>query len=365
MIKFTSSTAVLLLCSLVPFTASAHESHNHVANNATPVYNKNAKPPILLAQADTKKMAAVSMLAVTPAQLNSLPEAIFITFAPGVGVWHDEKYFYVSSNSVPNHRMMVGITAWQQQVPLPQPYSGTNAWRIPLYPILAANPKSAKDNFFRGAIALAANGVPIYNPIKNDGKTDTFLAGELDEFGGHSGRADDYHYHIAPTHLQAAVGAGMPIAYALDGYAIYGFTDQDGSNPGNLDKFNGHNTPSLGYHYHATKTYPYLNGGFHGEVVEAGGQVDPQPQPGGVRPALTPWRGASIVGFKSKDAREYSVEVSAAGQKYFVNYVLNYDGTVRFDFVAPDGSIRTETYSPRLRGGGKGGEQNKKLPSKD
>ena len=89
---------------------------------------------------------------------------------------------------MPDHHMMVGITAWQQQVPLPQPYSGANAWRIPLRPVPAANPMSAKDNFFRGAIALAANGVPIYNPIKNDGKTDTFLAGELDELGGHCGR---------------------------------------------------------------------------------------------------------------------------------------------------------------------------------
>jgi hypothetical protein len=38
--------------------------------------------------------------------------------------------------------------------------------------------------------------------------------------GGHSGKADDYHYHIAPLHLQALIGADKPIAYALDGYAI-------------------------------------------------------------------------------------------------------------------------------------------------
>ena len=118
----------------------------------------------------------------------------------------DAKYFYVESNSMPDHRMMVGITAWQQQVPLPQPYFGDNAWRIPLEPVVAENPLSAKSHFFRGAIALAANGIPIFNPIKNDGKTDTLIAGELDEFGGHCGRADDYHYHIAPTHLQEIIG---------------------------------------------------------------------------------------------------------------------------------------------------------------
>ena len=203
----------------------------------------------------------------------------------------DEKFFYVESNSMPDHRMMVGITAWQQQVPIPQPYFGENAWRIPLEPVVAKNPLSAKSHFFRGAIALAANGVPIFNPIKNDGRTDTLLAGELDEFGGHCGRGDDYHYHIAPTHLQELVGKDKPIAYALDGYPIYGYTEPDGSDVRGLDEFNGHSTPQLGYHYHATKTYPYLNGGFHGEVKEVDGQVDPQPRAGGVREALPPLRG--------------------------------------------------------------------------
>ena len=94
---------------------------------------------------------------------------------------------------------------------------------------------------------------------------------------------NDYHYHIAPTHLQEIVGKDKPVAYALDGYAIYGFTEPDGTKVEGLDQFNGHTTPELGYHYHATKTYPYLNGGFHGEVVERDGQVDPQPRAGGVR----------------------------------------------------------------------------------
>ena len=102
----------------------------------------------------------------------------------------DANFFYVETDAMPDHKMMVGITAWQQQVPLPQPYFGDNAWRIPLEPVVAKNPLSAKSHFFRGAIALAANGIPIFNPIKNDGKTDTLVAGELDEFGGHCGRAE-------------------------------------------------------------------------------------------------------------------------------------------------------------------------------
>jgi len=268
----------------------------------------------------------------------------------------DEKFFYVESNSMPDHRMMVGITAWQQQVPIPQPYFGDNAWRIPLEPVVARNPLSAKSHFFRGAIALAANGVPIFNPIKNDGRTDTLLAGELDEFGGHCGRGDDYHYHIAPTHLQGIVGKDKPIAYALDGYPIYGYTEPDGSEVQGLDEFNGHSTPQLGYHYHATKKYPYLNGGFHGEVKEVDGQVDPQPRAGGVREALPPLRGAKITGFESKDNKSFSIKVEVGRETRYVNYFLNQDGSAKFDFVDGNGKVKTETYSPRQRGPG-GGER--------
>ncbi|MFY7699425.1 MAG: YHYH protein, partial [Burkholderiaceae bacterium] len=262
----------------------------------------------------------------------------------------DDDFFYVESNSMPDHRMMVGITAWQQQVPIPQPYFGDNAWRIPLEPVVAKNPMSAKSHFFRGAIALAANGVPIFNPIKNDGRTDTLLAGELDEFGGHCGRGDDYHYHIAPTHLQGIVGKDKPIAYALDGYPIYGYTEPDGSEVQGLDEFNGHSSPQLGYHYHATKKYPYLNGGFHGEVKEVDGQVDPQPRAGGVREALPPLRGAKITGFESKDNKSFSIKVEVGRETRYVNYFLNQDGSVKFDFVDGNGKVKTETYSPRQRG---------------
>ena len=277
----------------------------------------------------------------------------------------DSKFFYVESNSMPDHRLMVGITAWQQQVPMPQPYFDNNAWRIPLEPVVAKNPLSAKSHFFRGAIALAANGVPIFNPIKNDGRTDTLLAGELDEFGGHCGRADDYHYHIAPTHLQEIVGKDKPVAYALDGYAIYGYTEPDGSKVEGLDQFNGHTTPRLGYHYHATKTYPYLNGGFHGEVVERDGQVDPQPRAGGVRPALPPLRGAKIVDFAELAKDSYRLTYEIQGKKRTVSYVLAKDGAAQFTFVDPNGKANTESYTPRRRGGGDPLPRNNPPPRND
>jgi len=88
----------------------------------------------------------------------------------------DEKYFYVESNGIPDHTMMVGITAWQQQVPLSQSYTGKNAWQIPLVPKLLNKPVSTKKELFRGAIALAVNGVLIFNALNNR-KEDAYLAG--------------------------------------------------------------------------------------------------------------------------------------------------------------------------------------------
>lgn len=267
----------------------------------------------------------------------------------------DDNFLYVGSNGMPDHRIMVGITAWQQQVPLPQHYFNENSWRIPLNPVVARTPLSAKDNFFRGAIALAVNGVPIFNPIKNDGRTDTLLAGELDEFGGHCGRADDYHYHVAPVHLEPKVGKGNPLAFALDGYPLLGYDEPDGSPALPLDAMNGHEDEDGHYHYHATKTYPYVNGGFHGEISLRGGQVDPQPHAEPLRSAQSPLPGATITAFHSPKPGSYRLTYLLGGQEHFVNYSLGgHNDQVSFEFADHSGASRVETYrrAPTDRRGG-------------
>jgi hydrogenase/urease accessory protein HupE len=289
----------------------------------------------------------------SPDSVAARVEASFRPFAPRVTTRYDAQFFYVESDGMPEHRMMVGITAWQQQVPLPQPYRGENAWRFPLFARPAVTPLSAKEHFFRGAIAIAANGIPIFNPIKNDGHTDTFLAGELDEFGGHGGRADDYHYHLPPLHLQKTLGNTLPIAYALDGYPIYGLTDPDGSSPRDLDAFNGH-TANVGYHYHATKTYPYLNGGFHGEVTEIEGQVDPQPRTDPVRPSGDPLRGATVSDFEKLADNEFRLTYRLRGETWHIHYTINRDGTYTFDYIDGRGNTRSESYVRRRGRGGRG-----------
>jgi hypothetical protein len=66
------------------------------------------------------------------------PERIdssFVPFKPLVKTRWDNTYFYVESNGMPSEMpAMKGITAWQQQVPIPQPYFGNNAGCILMIP---------------------------------------------------------------------------------------------------------------------------------------------------------------------------------------------------------------------------------------
>jgi len=323
-------------------------------------YDRSVQPPETVAPAWRVASARpVAAIARARAAMPTTPAAAqaFAAFVPRVQLRWDERFLYIESNGLPTHGMMVGITAWQQQVPLPQPYVGDNAWRIPLQPEPSAEPVTIKNRFLRGAIAIAANGIPIFNPQNNRGEISQEI-GELDQWGGHCGRADDYHYHIAPLHLQRVLGPGLPVAYALDGYPIYGLTEPDGAAPAGLDAFNGHTTAALGYHYHASQKYPYVNGGFHGVVVEREGQVDPQPRAQGVREALTALRGAKITDFTaSPDEKTFALRYAVNGKPAAVNYATAGDGVWKFRFADADGRIRDETYraGDRRNGGGGGG----------
>ena len=347
------AVAWLLMIGAASDTVLAHPWHRHRRDDHDAVQQKSPPDAVnrfqLTANAKPKRADATDIArAFEP----------FVDLKT-ISVRSDDRYFFVESNGIPDHPLMVGIRTWQQQVPLPQKYTGDNAWQIPLEPVPASNPATTKGKFLRGAIALAVNGVPIFNPLNNRGE-DAFLIGELDEYGGHCGRADDYHYHLAPVHLEKQVGKGMPIAYALDGYPIYGYMEPDGSAVKGLDAFNGHEDADGNYHYHATKTYPYLNGGFHGEVTERDGQVDPQPRAEPVRPALEPLRGATIVGYASPTPTSRRLTYEVGGRQGFVDYKVNGDGTLVFDYTDPSGQKTTETYTPRSqRGqaapGGRGG----------
>jgi phosphatidylethanolamine-binding protein (PEBP) family uncharacterized protein len=332
------------------------EAHSWKAEGA-PVFDEALRAHILTEwqQEHGEKQTATPQLVAngTMPQVGKAPPqaAPFVAFAPRVEVKWDDRFLYIESNGLPAHNMMVGITAWQQQVPLPQSYRGENAWRLPLKPVPARMPAMIENHFLRGAIAIAVNGIPIFNPQNNRGEISQEI-GELDRWGGHCGRADDYHYHIAPLHLQSVVGKGMPIAFALDGYPIYGLTEPDGSVVGQLDECHGHEDAKIGYHYHASMKRPYLQSAFHGEVVEVGGQVDPQPRAEGVREALQPLRGAEITGFESTGADSYKLSYTVNGDKCSISYSFKAGGTYAFDFDDGRAGKSKEVFTARRGGGG-------------
>ena len=266
----------------------------------------------------------------------------FAAFSKSVKISKNSKYYLVESNGLPDHQMMVGIKSWQQQLPTIQPYTGSNAWSLPIKPVISSSPISAKTHFLRGAIAIAVNGVPIFNALNNRGD-DAFLSGELDDWGGHCGRADDYHYHIAPLHLQTTVGKKAPIAYALDGFPIYGETEIDGKKVTGLDQFNGHFDSKKNYHYHGTKTYPYINGGFKGVVKEVEGQVDPQSATRAFREAGAPLRGAVITGLDRTGSNAFDLTYSLNNANYHVKYTATLS-QVDLQFIDPSGAIKNESY---------------------
>lgn len=276
-------------------------------------------------------------------------DSAFAPFKPNVFTRWDGNYFYVESKGLPNHGMMTGITSWQQQVPIPQCYTDTNAWSIPLNPVIAATPVPVnQQHFLRGAIAVAANGIAIFNPYTNTG-VDAYLDGQLDNWGGHCGRADDYHYHIAPTHLYTSgqTTANLPIAYAFDGFAVYGSMEPDGITPmTTLDANHGHYGVNGIYHYHGTTSAPYMIGNMVGKVTEDSTlQIIPQARAFPVRPSLTPLSGATITGCIPNGTNNgYSLTYTRAGQNYSVDYSWTNTGSFTYNFVSPTGTT-TSNYT--------------------
>lgn len=273
-------------------------------------------------------------------------DSAFAPFRPQVHTFWDSTYFYVESQGIPSHQMMVGITAWQQQVPIPQCYIGTNAWSIPLNPVLAATPVPVNQNhFLRGAVAVAVNGVAIFNPYTNTG-ADAYLTGQLDNWGGHCGRADDYHYHIAPVTLYNQTAANMPIAYALDGFAVYGSLEPDSTPMTTLDVNHGHFAPNGVYHYHASPAAPYMIGNMVGQVTEDSTlQIVPQAAAHPVRPSLTPLTGAVIADCQPNGTNNgYTLTYTLSGQNYYVTYDWTNNGLYTFNFISPSGTT-TQAYN--------------------
>ena len=283
-----------------------------------------------------------------PKTTSTFIDSAYTAFKPAVSTSFDNTYFYVASNGIPNHNMMIGITNWQQQVPISQAYSGSNSWSIPLQPAYATTPLSTKSNFMKGAVAIAVNGIPIFNALNNRGE-DALKIGELDNWGGHCGKGDDYHYHAAPLHLSTFNGL-KPIAFALDGFSVYGAKEPDGSSMSSLDSCHGHLITGSVYHYHGTTDYPYVVGAMKGKVTldpsttAPENQIIPQAFTKPVRPATTPLNGASITDFVAVGTNGYLLTYKIGTKNGYVKYSWDANNKYTFILTDIDGVAVTNSY---------------------
>ncbi|MEP3428274.1 MAG: YHYH protein [Roseibium sp.] len=169
-----------------------------------------------------------------------------------------------SSKGLPNSSdpIMRGIIGSNQQFPSVHNFS----FEILQKPILASTPTPTE----AGPLGVAVNGVPIFDPStqgpikQSTGKRPSALEeGELDVCGGHAGRGDDYHYHMAPKCLIEDLGKKWvdgdkkPIGYAMDGFPILalGWFDRQNAVEAGLDSCRGIKD-SNGEYFYNVKTTP-------------------------------------------------------------------------------------------------------------
>ena len=141
---------------------------------------------------------------------------------------------------------------------------------LPKNPKATAQPTMLRQARFspRSGIGIGTDGVRFFPPEPVHGITAFQNIAPLDPFGGHTGFGHECHYHRAPS-VMSDDKSGKIIGFALDGFPIRGPHEPNGSKPQNLDTINGHDHDGLGYHFHATDTWPYLVGGFHGPLGAA------------------------------------------------------------------------------------------------
>lgn len=208
-----------------------------------------------------------------PAVYNKIYGATSITFD---GTWVTIKY-----NALPDHKSVyypVGNALYEN-------FSGTTfngvtfaknpntistqniTIKIPVTPTVSATHPSTP----MGVIGVALNGIPFFNQYAAGGSP---LSGEIasfDQWWGHPQQTGMYHYHVEPKYLTTVKASPSALmGFLLDGYPVYGTTEENGSAPAGLDAYHGHthatiDFPSGTYHYHFTAAAPYLNGnGFYG-----------------------------------------------------------------------------------------------------
>ena len=260
-------------------------------------------------------------------------------FGDTVSIRCENEVAYLLSTTYPTHDVMNGITATNEQIPVPAP--GLES-PIPLEPVMA-NAVTTRDS----SLGIAVNGVPIYDYTTGgelemdaegnttyDERRDTILLGQLDNCGGHSGRGDDYHYHKEPSCMLAVMPNANDnpiIGWAYDGYPMYGKNNPDGSTIGasDLGPCNGQADETFGYRYHTSDTQPYIIKCMKGEVNE---QDLPRVSPfrdGGAPINVTGLAFTNTDNGDGTETRRLSYTYQSAD--YYIQYATRTDSNYCFD----------------------------------
>ncbi|MEL6609414.1 MAG: YHYH protein [Pseudomonadota bacterium] len=266
-------------------------------------------------------------------------------FADSVTVTCDSTHATLTSDTYPDHDMMTGIVATNEQVPVPADYAAP----VLLEPELGTTPLTRD-----AALGVAVNGVPIYDYTGGGEMTqddlahyqarhDTLQTQQLDICGGHAGRGDDYHYHVAPTCMIAQMANQGPdaiIGWAFDGFPIYGDLNPDGTEiaAGDLDVCNGQPDPIYGYRYHTSAEAPYIVQCLMGVVADFDDLPRVRPlsatSGGGAAPGRPPQGGVDGLVFTQSPGGSRSMDYSYQGEDYYIRYAPSdrdgcYDVTTR------------------------------------
>lgn len=196
---------------------------------------------------------------------------VFSHFIDDVNIYVDGDYVVLETSGLPNH----SSPYWGPGHSLYEtPHSGMImnpnriaeldlVYRIPLNPEVNSSISATQ----LGPIGIAINGVALFNQYAGPNQPLDREIVSFDRYNGHPQQFGQYHYHMEPVYLSA--DSSSLVGFLLDGFAVYGRKDMDGSYPDDLDAANGHfgvtaDYPEGTYHYHVTLEEPYISGGYKG-----------------------------------------------------------------------------------------------------
>jgi len=176
---------------------------------------------------------------------------------PQLKVSEQDGFLIIKSNGIPNHEVGDFPNRYNPNTIEEQNYE----FKIPLNPQLSGHMTELP----MGPIGISLDGAPFFNPYTAQ-HTDAVVNEVFDDCSGHPTERGAYHYHqLSSCFKDNPSDHSALFGYAFDGFPVYGFNGENGIPPTDLDECNGHVEGNLGYHYHATKEFPYLLGCYSGQ----------------------------------------------------------------------------------------------------